>query len=845
MRIVLDMQGAQSESRFRGIGRYTLSFALAIVRNRGEHEIILALSGLLPDSIRDIRDAFDSLLPQENIRVWYAPGPVCALDSQNRTRRKNAELIREAFLTSLRPDIIHVLSLFEGYVDDAVSSIGLFDQNTAVSATVFDLIPLLNPDKYLDSDLVYANYYSNKLEHLQKTQLLASISKFSKQEAKKHLTEFNGKLVNCCLAADEIFKPTSYKDADINNFKRHFGIKNRYVLYTGGADERKNLSKLIEAYALLPYHIRCEHQLVFAGRIPDGNKQSLLKQATKHGLSNNELVFTGYVSDEQLCQFYNECALFVFPSLHEGFGLPALEAMSCGSAVIAANTSSLPEVVDLDDALFNPLDVTDIKNKLEKGLCNDVFREKLKEHAHIQSKKFSWESSASTLVAAWENLLQSQNLKNYKQNLAQNPHIENNLDNLFLSLNRKSLTDKQERLNLAHFLARTFPSTHRKKQVLVDISELVQRDAKSGVQRVVKSILRVWLNNPPEGYCIKPVYATQNKPGYFYANRFQQQFLGQYGVDAQDFPVEAWTGDTFIMLDLQHHVLQAQEGTLQGCRNDGVIVKTVIYDLLPILLPDVFLKGTQVLHEQWLKLTTHFDGVICISESVAREYQSWIKENQITTSKSFSIDWFHLGANITHDLASYGFPENADKILGEIQSHTSFLMVGTIEPRKGHAQTLKAFEQLWQEGLDYKLIIVGKQGWLVESFIETLQQHPLLGSKLFWLEGISDEFLEKIYTEASCLIAASYGEGFGLPLIEAAQHEIPIIARNIPVFREVAGEYAFYFENAKDSLVISTAIKEWIALYHEGKHPKSINMPYMSWDESGEWLFRNLYKHHK
>ena len=74
MRIVIDMQGAQTESRFRGIGRYTLSFAQAIVRNRGEHEVILALSGLFPDTIEPIRAAFDGLLPQENIRVWYAPG---------------------------------------------------------------------------------------------------------------------------------------------------------------------------------------------------------------------------------------------------------------------------------------------------------------------------------------------------------------------------------------------------------------------------------------------------------------------------------------------------------------------------------------------------------------------------------------------------------------------------------------------------------------------------------------------------------------------------------------------------------------------------------------------------
>ena len=114
MRIVIDMQGAQTESRFRGIGRYTLSFAQAVVRNRGEHEVFLALSGLFPDTVEPIRAAFDGLLPQENIRVWHAPGPVKEEHPGNDARRETAELIREAFLASLNADVIHICSLFEG-----------------------------------------------------------------------------------------------------------------------------------------------------------------------------------------------------------------------------------------------------------------------------------------------------------------------------------------------------------------------------------------------------------------------------------------------------------------------------------------------------------------------------------------------------------------------------------------------------------------------------------------------------------------------------------------------------------------------------------------------------------
>ena len=136
MRIVIDMQGAQTVSRFRGIGRYTLNFTKALVRNRGRHEIYLVLNGLFTETIEPIRFAFDKLLPQENIRVFSAPGPVKDINSVNKYRRESAELLREDFIESLNPDVIHIGSLFEGYLDDAIMSIGKLDSSTLVSITL-------------------------------------------------------------------------------------------------------------------------------------------------------------------------------------------------------------------------------------------------------------------------------------------------------------------------------------------------------------------------------------------------------------------------------------------------------------------------------------------------------------------------------------------------------------------------------------------------------------------------------------------------------------------------------------------------------------------------------------
>ena len=114
MRIVIDMQGAQTESRFRGIGRYSLALAQGIVRNRGEHDVYLVLNGMLSESIGSIRNAFADLLPQSHIRVWYAEGPVADSDPANAPRRQVAEHVRQACIDALEPDVVHVTSAVEG-----------------------------------------------------------------------------------------------------------------------------------------------------------------------------------------------------------------------------------------------------------------------------------------------------------------------------------------------------------------------------------------------------------------------------------------------------------------------------------------------------------------------------------------------------------------------------------------------------------------------------------------------------------------------------------------------------------------------------------------------------------
>jgi hypothetical protein len=124
---------------------------------------------------------------------------------------------------------------------------------------------------------------------------------------------------------------------------------------------------------------------------------------------------------------------------------------------------------------------------------------------------------------------------------------------------------------------------------------------------------------------------------------------------------------------------------------------------------------------------------------------------------------------------------------------------------------------------------------MVEALVARLRQHPEAGRRLFWLQGISDAYLERIYAASTCLIAASLGEGFGLPLIEAARHKLPIIARDLPVFREVAGEHAFYFSGEWPE-ELAEAIRQWLSLHAQGNEPKSDGLPWLTWQQSAKTL---------
>lgn len=657
MRIVLDLQGAQGDGRFRRSGHETLSLALAIARNRGEHEVMIALNGLFPDSIEPVRALFDGLLPQENIRVWHAPGPIHGCEAGRGWRREVAECIREAFLAGLRPDIVHVSTVFEGYGDDVVTSIGTFAPWIPTTVMLHDLFP----QTYLDLDPAYARHHARQTGHLNRAVAWLALP-----------DEMDG------------------------------------IQAMPGIDSRRRVECL-------------DHES--AGR-----------DLPQHGADH---------AGSPVWDARARRAISIFEKVH-------------ASAVSKSNASQ-------------------------------------ENHEELHSRLIE------TIAA--------------------------------ISCRENAESDLE---HISRAIAISLPG-EREKQFFIDVSGVVQEDAKTGIQRVTRSILKELIDNPPFGYTVEPVYAAANRMGYCYARHYVANLLNQ-DCAGEDEAIDYCAGDIFLGLDLQHRVLIAQHEFLKGLQRDGVKVFFVVYDLLPILMPHAFALE-QDIHRTWLETITDFDGAACISRAVADELSEWLAENGRQRIRPYHIDWFHLGADIENSVPTFGLPPDADKVLRQIARVPGFLMVGTVEPRKGHQQTLEAFERLWSRGIDVNLVIVGKEGWKVDRLVERLRHHPEQGKRLFWLMGISDEYLEKVYAASACLIAASEGEGFGLPLIEAARHKLPILARGIPVFREIAGEHASYFDGL-DPDALASAIEEWLATAAAGQTLQSSGMRWLTWVESAEQLKR-------
>ena len=211
MRLVIDMQGAQTASRDRGIGRYTLSLVRRLIQIAEHHEIILFINAALRDGSDALIAEFRRLVPREQIIV-FEPMPSLSFSAVgNRARVLAMEPIREAMLVDLEPDVVLLTSLFEGYQDDALTSVGAYSSKIPTAVIHYDLIPL-SISGYL-SAAGQAHFFQRKVEQLQSADLLLAISQASCDDAIERLNLVAGQVVNIGGAAEQAFCPDSASSA--------------------------------------------------------------------------------------------------------------------------------------------------------------------------------------------------------------------------------------------------------------------------------------------------------------------------------------------------------------------------------------------------------------------------------------------------------------------------------------------------------------------------------------------------------------------------------------------------------------------------------------------------------
>lgn len=384
-----------------------------------------------------------------------------------------------------------------------------------------------------------------------------------------------------------------------------------------------------------------------------------------------------------------------------------------------------------------------------------------------------------------------------------------------------------------------------KHQLFYDVTELACFDKGTGIQRVTRALLLALSLQAPNAWEVVTVRGDRTSGRFITVSSTSLE-----GKTLAEAVVEPKAGDIFLSVDLTYNITPALRHELVRFHEHGVEVYFVIYDLIPLRYPEWF-KGTNDWFEgnDYLKLFAYWfdcacevaDGLLSISESVCNDVKDWLIWHKLKRETPPALGYFHLGSDINRSVPTTGLPNDARNVLEHLQASTSFLMVGTLEPRKGHELALDAVESLWAQGIEVNLVIVGRAGWKIQPLVERLKTHPRLGTSLFWLEGVSDEYLREVYTISSALLALSLAEGFGLPLVEAAYFGLPLIVRDIPVFREVCGAGATYFTGSS-SADLTVLLQNWLRAREDGAPSCSVKMQVLSWEESARQLMATIGK---
>lgn len=267
--------------------------------------------------------------------------------------------------------------------------------------TLHDLIPRVFPEHYHSNPGLRRRYLARE-ELVRAADRVLSVSRTTRSEAIDRLGIEPDRITVIGAGVGETFRPPASTEAAWARARGGVGrLQPGFLLSVGGPDHRKNLEGLLAAYALLPQELRSAHQLVIACRLSDEGRARLQRLAAHMGIGPRVLL-TGYVDDDALVALYQAAALFVFPSLYEGYGLPVAEAMACGTPVVASSTSGLGEITP-EAGQFDPSTPTAIAAAIRRALTEPGTARALA--AAVAAPRPTWDAAALAAVGVYEELL--------------------------------------------------------------------------------------------------------------------------------------------------------------------------------------------------------------------------------------------------------------------------------------------------------------------------------------------------------------------------------------------------------------------------------------------------------
>lgn len=361
MNIALDMSFAKGVSLTRGIGRYS----------------------------KQLIESLSQVGEKHSFFYFYPDTSTEAIPIKTQIQR---------FVQQNQIDLFHVLSPFEFFNQEMMNRDHF--GHVKVAVTLYDIIPLLFENEYLHHPDFKA-FYMRILNFIRSCDIIFAISESTKKDAVRSAGIPAEKIHVIMAGIDDRFKPEPIPQPEM--LRRRYGIHKPYIMCTGGMDFRKNTDRLLEGFALANAQLQSSYQLVLCCNITDEDRKRITAHSNRLGMGQ-DVILTGFISDEELLILYQNAALFVFPSLYEGFGLPVLEAMACGIPVVTSNNSSLAEIAEDAAVLVNPYQSHDIARGIVSVLQDSQLQTDLVLRGVAQAAKFHWNYTAQKAITGYESV---------------------------------------------------------------------------------------------------------------------------------------------------------------------------------------------------------------------------------------------------------------------------------------------------------------------------------------------------------------------------------------------------------------------------------------------------------